>query len=324
MAIPKRSVLAAYSQGVLLTVLFVIAWGAYVRATGSGDGCGQNWPTCDGQRLFHTAKTEALIEGFHRLTSGMSFIMVIVQWLGLRKVLPKTDIARRAAGLSVVLMVVEVLIGAGLVLLRMVADNTAPIRGLWASAHLLNTFLLLAALSWVVFALRHPTQWTKPRPHRMALLAVGWLGMMVVGITGSISALGDTLFPATHLAEGWAADWSSTSHIFVRLRIYHPIAAALTGAYLMGLSIWVVTRVSAARRNAWWLFGWIALEVCVGVLNLVALAPVGLQLLHLVIADATWIALNFLSARLLTTDDTASLVMTNATQYRALSSASSP
>ncbi len=40
-----------YAWGVLLWNVLVALWGAYVRATGSGAGCGSHWPTCNGEIL---------------------------------------------------------------------------------------------------------------------------------------------------------------------------------------------------------------------------------------------------------------------------------
>jgi heme A synthase len=117
--------------------------------------------------------------------------------------------------------------------------------------------------------------------------------MVLVGISGAIAALGDTLFPATSLAHGLAQDFSSAAHIFLRLRILHPFIAIAAGALAIGAA-WhaSATRFSdRQRRLAWTVTGLVALQLVLGVVNVLLLAPVWMQLLHLLAADLLWIAL---------------------------------
>jgi heme A synthase len=56
----------------------VILWGAYVRATGSGAGCGSHWPLCNGALFPATANTQTTIEFTHRVTSAVSLVLVAI------------------------------------------------------------------------------------------------------------------------------------------------------------------------------------------------------------------------------------------------------
>ena len=124
---------------------WVILWGAYVRATGSGAGCGAHWPLCNGEILPRGGRVATLIEFSHRLTSGLALVAVVVlavwAWRACR---PDTRPAR-AAVLSLLFMLTEAAVGAGLVLFQLVADNASFARAMFLAAHLLNTFTLWPA-----------------------------------------------------------------------------------------------------------------------------------------------------------------------------------
>ena len=195
-------------------------------------------------------------------------------------------------------MTTEALVGAGLVLFRMVASNPSTARAAWMSAHLINTFLLLAALTWMAASARKPegvrfngSTWSR-RAFGVAAIAV-----LFVGVSGAVAALGDTLFPASSLAEGIREDFSSTSHVFLRLRVWHPVIAVLGSGYLLWLASALMAQNDGVRlrRLGLTLGSLVLLQIGVGLLNVWLLAPVWMQLLHLLIADATWIVLVLLA-----------------------------
>ncbi|MFN8454080.1 MAG: COX15/CtaA family protein [Anaerolineae bacterium] len=68
---------AKYVWTVLAYNLAVILWGAFVRASGSGAGCGSHWPLCNGEVIPRTPQMETLVEFTHRLTSGLALLLVI-------------------------------------------------------------------------------------------------------------------------------------------------------------------------------------------------------------------------------------------------------
>ncbi len=292
--------IARYAWGVLAFTIAVILWGAFVRASGSGAGCGSHWPTCNGEVVPRAESVETLIELTHRLTSGVAFLMVFVLVIGAFAARPKGHPMRSAAVASFVFMVLEAAVGAALVLLELVADNQSMARAGWMAAHLANTFLLLASLTLSAF-------WARPDARPLSIRENGplaWLGFstlaatLLVGITGAVTALGDTLFPAESLAQGMRQDFSATAHFLERLRVWHPVIAVIVGIYVVGAAALSSTlRPSPElRRVAIVLCALFLAQVAGGFLNLLLLAPTWMQIVHLLMADLVWIALVMLTA----------------------------
>ncbi|HEX9055048.1 MAG TPA: COX15/CtaA family protein [Gemmatimonadales bacterium] len=290
---------AKYGWGVLACNLAVVLWGAYVRASGSGAGCGNHWPLCQGEVIPRDPASATLIELAHRVSSGTVLLLVIGLFFWSRRVAPRGSAVRLGAALSLVFMFGEALLGAGLVLFELVAHNDSLTRALSLGAHLLNTFLLLGSLAltawWASGAApprvgeRRATAW---------LLGIGLLGTMTVGMSGAITALGDTLFPATSLTEGLRQDTSPTAHILLRLRVLHPAAAVAVGLYLIATAAGIAVRRNEAlpARLARALALLIVAQWLAGIVNIVLLAPIWLQLGHLLLADTIWITLVLFAA----------------------------
>jgi heme A synthase len=276
-----------YSWVVLAFTLLVIAWGAYVRASGSGAGCGNHWPSCDGEMLPRPKTIQMLVELTHRMTSAAITVLVVLALVLARMIFPRGHPVRRTAALSVLFLVLEALVGAALVRLELVAHNASPERGAWMAAHLLNTMFLLASLALTAhFARPAPPLLMFSRASVVRFsFALG--GMLLIGVTGAIAALGDTLFPATSLAAGLAQDGAVATHVFLRIRVLHPVLAIVVGAYVVGLA----SMRSASRRIGFLVKVAVLGQLALGTLNLILLAPIGLQLVHLVLADTAWIAL---------------------------------
>ena len=287
------------ASSALVVNLAVIVWGGYVRASGSGAGCGSHWPLCNGTIIPSAPAAATIIEYAHRITSGLA--LILVAWLVWRVfATPHSGRPiRRAAIASMVLIVSEALIGAGLVLLRLVGDNSSWLRALYLAGHLTNTFALLAALTTTVLLAERPETATlrTQAGHRLTLLALGLI--LLVGMTGAITALGDTLFPVGSLAEGLAQDRSATAHFLLRLRIIHPILATAVAGFVCwrAASIMNDPETSFARGAAWWVVVLGMGQVAVGVTNLLLLVPIWTQLVHLLFADLWWIAAVGLTVR---------------------------
>jgi len=286
-----------YAWAVLAYNLPVILWGAYVRVSFSGDGCGAHWPTCNGQVLPGQMTTPTLIEFTHRMMTTVDTIAVIGLCIWAFFAFPKRHATRRYAVLSLVFLLIEAVLGAGLVLLRHVARDASAGRAWYLSAHLVNTMLLLAALT--------ATAWLGTKgaaPFRLARIPrLVWGALIVtviVSITGAVAALGDTLFPAASLAEGMRRDFSSASSMLLRLRLVHPVIAILGAAYLVWAAVAMLRgkpegdplRTAGARVIALTLF-----QLVLGALNLSLLAPVWMQLIHLLTADIVWISVVLLA-----------------------------
>jgi cytochrome c oxidase assembly protein subunit 15 len=162
--------------------------------------------------------------------------------------------------------------------------------------------LLLAALTLTAHLLSRRTGYLRGTIHLRAPFGAiaSILVVLVVGVTGSLAALGDTLFPASSLGEALSQDFSATSGWLVRWRWTHPTVAVVASIFL----VWLLVR--AARRSTHWdnrglstlVLILLAAQYALGILDVVFLAPVWLQIAHLLGADLLWVALVVLVARL--------------------------
>ena len=281
---------ARFAWGVLLYNVLVILWGAFVRASGSGAGCGSHWPTCNGVVLPQSPTVHTIIELTHRTTSGLALLAIVAMLVITLRTTGRGHPARAMAWLSLLFVALEAGIGAGLVLFEWVAGDKSLARGFVMGAHLINTFLLLGALTLTAWYLRGEPRRRLPGGALGALFVGSTLGVFLAGASGGIAALGDTLFPSTSLAHGLAQDASATSHVFLKLRVLHPFLAASTAALLL----WSARL--AGGRFARILVALVLAQVAVGILDVLLLAPIPLQLVHLFLADAAWVAFVLLAA----------------------------
>jgi len=295
----RLSRFSAFAWGVVVFNLGVIVWGAYVRASLSGDGCGSSWPLCNGEVVPLGAGAKTIVEFTHRATSGVALVLVVALVVWALRALPKRHPARGAAVMSLGFIVVEALIGALLVRYQFVAGNPSASRAVWMAVHLVNTFLLLASLALTAWWASGGGAVRLRRQGTLGLVVAGALaGTLVLAVSGAVAALGDTLFPAGSLAEGLRQDLSPAAHALVRLRLMHPLLALVVG----GLVLYAASYANRARAGAW--VGRISgaaaalvlLQLLVGAFNVALLAPVALQLTHLLLADLMWIALVLLAA----------------------------
>ncbi|MCH9651309.1 MAG: COX15/CtaA family protein [Deltaproteobacteria bacterium] len=292
-----RRPLSRYAWTVLGFNLVVILWGAVVRATGSGAGCGNHWPLCDGEVVPTEPKVETLIELSHRLTSGLALLMVIALVVWVWRRFPAGHLARKGAMASLILIFVEALIGAGIVLLELVADNSSWARAGYMALHLGNTFLLLASLTltarWTSLGEPGDRRWVRNR-----LLWASFVGLLLTGMTGAISALGDTLFPAASLTEAIAQDVAAGSHFLIKLRVFHPLIAVVAALMVLTFcrrELESPLRSSRSTLLCQLLMALVLLQVACGVANIALLAPIWIQLIHLLLADGVWILLVLLA-----------------------------
>jgi cytochrome c oxidase assembly protein subunit 15 len=276
----------------------VIVWGAYVRATGSGAGCGNHWPLCNGEFLPTTPQTQTVIEFTHRVTSGVSLVLVAILLIWCWRRTLKGDLPRYSAVAAAVLLFNEALLGALLVLVDRVGglDRSAT-HALFLCLHFGNTLLLLAALALTA-------RWLSNRDRRFGVVrapyqtiatVLGLVSVMVIGMTGSLASLGDTLFPADSLRHAVVQDFSSSSPTLLRLRLLHPIAVVIGSLYVLWLlqAFW-----RKQERSAWMSLLPITLtgQIALGAMNVILLAPVWLQMAHLLVAEIFWILLVLASA----------------------------
>jgi heme a synthase len=281
-----RTRFVPYAWCVLAFHLAVILWGAFVRASGSGAGCGEHWPLCNGQIVPSAPLNATLIEFSHRLTSGIALLSVVVLAFWAFRVFPRGYGVRGGALLALTSTLAECAIGAALVLLRLVGSDESFSRGLWLAAHLINTLFLLAALSMTAW---HSTNLRRRNVRHVTLPWLSISGFLAAGILGTFAALGDTLSASTSFTEGLHADFS-VSNIFVRLRILHPLVAGALGIWLLFLAIRILVSGSAtAKRFSAAIACLVVCQFALGVTNILLGTPPWLQLLHLLGADLLWI-----------------------------------
>jgi cytochrome c oxidase assembly protein subunit 15 len=294
--------LRRFAWAVLAYFILVILWGSLVRATGAGAGCGDHWPLCNGTVLQHSASVNTMIEFAHRITSGISFFSAVGLLVWTFAGTMRGHLARAAAVASVAFTLVEAILGALLVKLGLTAQSQSPLRPWYLAFHLTNTLLLLAALTLTAHLLGRRQGYLRTTIRLVAPFGAiaGILVVLIVGVTDSLAALGDTLFPATSLGSALAQDFSPTSGWLVRWRWTHPTIAFLASIFL----IWIMVR--AAQRTTQWdnrglsalVLVLLAAQYVLGVLDVVMLAPLWLQIAHLLGADVLWAALVVLTARL--------------------------
>lgn len=290
-----------FSITVLIYNLLVILWGAFVRASGSGAGCGSHWPLCNGEVIPRAAQMETFIEFTHRMMSGLTLLLVIGLVIGAYRIYSRGSNVRFAAGMALFFTITEALVGAGLVLFGLTAQNDSVARAVIMAVHLVNTNLLLAFLTLTAFWSGGGKPWdAKQKGSLLFLVGIGLFLVLMVGASGAITALGDTLFPAGSLVEGFTQDFSPAAHFLVRLRVYHPVVAVLTSACLIiGIIINRNRPVEKLTRRLAKSLIWLnVLQLVIGVINVLLLAPISVQLIHLLVNDLLWINLVLLLASL--------------------------
>jgi heme a synthase len=294
---PPRA-LRRFAWGVLAYNVAVILWGSAVRATGSGAGCGDHWPLCNGTLVQHHPAVATLIEFAHRATSGVDLLCVLALLIWTFAATPRRHLARPFAVAVLVLTLNEALLGALLVLLGLTAHNMSPARAVYLGMHLTNTLLLLAALALTAHFLSRRALTSRGEVGLVspALALTGLLTTLAVGVAGSLAALGDTLYPVHNLLAGFAQDFSPGSSWLLRIRWVHPAISCVAGTFIAWLVVRSLRR-PADRSLAVLLLVLLALQYLLGLADVALLAPAWMQMTHLLGADLLWIVLVVLSAR---------------------------
>jgi len=274
--------LPAFAATTVAVMVAVILWGAVVRITSSGGGCGSHWPLCNGDFFPHHPRVATIIEFTHRATTGIcsTLALLVLAWTFFADT---TKRARIAAIVSVFLLFVEAFLGRALVIHGYVENNISDARSIMQCVHFTNTMLLLAAFTLTWWWLRDDDPKISPAPKPLATAAI--LLTLIVGATGSVAALADTLFPSPSLSAAFAADFAANAPLLVRMRWMHPAAFVLACIAIAWLCLRVRTRTASVVTAL------LVLQFVLGAGDVLFLAPWWMQVLHLLGADLFWIAL---------------------------------
>ena len=299
----KLSRFSKFAWFVLFYNVLVVLWGAYVRASGSGAGCGAHWPLCNGEVVPMAPQLKTLVEFSHRISSGIALVLVVVMLVWAWRTYAKGSPVRLGAAFAMAFMITESLVGAMLVLFRWVALDQSVERVYSISVHLVNTFLLLGSLSLTAWwsSGGKPLRIRGQNKRTLVMFIAAFIGMMVIGVSGAITALGDTLFPAGTLTAGIQQDFEATAHFLVRLRVIHPLMAVTVGVFLLAMAyFWPVPNDDIPlHRLTTALVSLVLIQLAAGALNVILLAPAWMQLIHLLLADSVWIVLTLFAAQVL-------------------------
>ncbi len=302
----KLDKFARYAWFVLAYNVVVILWGVFLRASKSGDGCGQHWLTCHGEVIPSAPELKTVIEFSHRITSAIAFFLVLGLLVWTFRKFSAGNPIRKTAVLSFLFIVTEAAVGAGLVLTGNTADTLTDTRPFWMAGHLINTFILLAFLTLTARYASGgaPLRWDVAKKYLIPIvLAV--FAILVIALTGSIAALANMIFPSGTLAEGMAKDFSPTSNVLLRLRLLHPISAIIGSVFLIFLTGWMAKAAGNAKSVTRWsniLAILVLVQLAFGSATLFMMAPIVMQVGHLLLADAIWISLVLFMAAFLSAD----------------------
>ncbi len=282
-----------FARVTLLLNIVVILWGAYVRASGSGAGCGDHWPTCDGVLIPASPSISTIIEFVHRVTSGLALLLVAGLFARSRRAFASGHPARSAAAAALVLIVIEALIGALIVRASLFGDNATAARAATIALHSVNTMALLAALSLTQWFSGNPAPLLRGRVDRIGvLMMVGFAGWLLLGATGALGALSRSLYPAASVVESLSREFAPDAPLLLRLRSLHPLVAGTMGVYMAGLA-WLVNRRMHDRYVQQLAVSMTAIfcaQSMLGLLNVVSVVPtLTLQLTHLLLMDVLWL-----------------------------------
>lgn len=267
-----------------LLAAFIIVWGAWVRLSGSGAGCGEHWPLCNGEVIPPTESYKTMVEFIHRLTSGIYGITVLGAMFVSFKEFGKSHRVAKASIAVLVLTIIEALIGAVLVKKGLVDKNDSNLRAFVIAIHLANTLFLISSHVFVEFFTTHKNNISWPKFLSFKNISMFVL-FVIVASSGAVTALGNTLFPDRSLIEGMGRDFDSSAPFLIQLRIYHPILA-------MGLGLLIISEALSfgkeKLRYQCMLLPLIIIALLFGVVNWLLLSPHWGALTHLFIADLLW------------------------------------
>lgn len=283
-----------FAMGLLLYTIIVILWGAWVRISHSGDGCGDTWPLCDGKLIPEAEQGKTWVEYIHRLMSGLYGLIVFYFWWLCKKTFPKGSLARKAALWTLIFTISEALLGAKLVIFGLVASNDTPFRAFVMALHQVNSLLLSGSITvaWLGCQSAIADHYFMKTPFKQARRFLYLI--ILVAITGAWASLSTTLFPSESLLSGLMNDFSKEAHYLVRLRILHPLVAIGIGGFFIAM-FWKSSlnnhyslRFRQHSQQTALVF---LVALGFGASTLLALSPVWMKIIHLTLVHGVWVFL---------------------------------
>lgn len=296
---PVPRLLRRYAWAVTIYTILVIVWGGAVTATGSGNGCGDHWPLCDGQVVLNHPHMKMMIEYAHRLSSGVVLFAILGLLVWTFFATPRRHMARIFSVAAMILVVNEALLGAGLVLLRLTTGGVSIERLLYFALHFTNTFLLLGAVAGTAHFLSRRRGYLRGeiRFRSLGFGLPGLIALLIVAVSGSVAELGDMIYPSSNLRAAIVADFSSHGSWLVRLRWLHPACALIAGVFLLWL-VYGAVQKPALRSLGIAVIALLGLQYTLGITDVLLLAPTWIQLAHLFGADVLWVTVFLLATQL--------------------------
>lgn len=295
----KIKTFKSFNFYLILYTILVIVWGAWVRISHSGDGCGASWPLCHDE-FIPVAATEGKtwVEYLHRVTSGIYGIIIFVQFFWGRKLFAKAHPVQFWLWMSLIFTITEALLGAKLVLFELVGDNQSIFRVIAMTLHLVNSMILTAAIASVWYFSEHsfvktPMKFKLVNISQRVLILSFVVPFLVVGATGAWAALASTLYPSESFIASLMKELAPDSHFLMSLRTFHPVFGTILGAGLILLLIVLKSEKTSAQIEKYQkqLRFLILAQIFVGYLTLFLVSPIKLKFIHLILAHGSWIVL---------------------------------
>ena len=283
--------------------IIVVLWGAWVRVSKSGDGCGRSWPLCRGEILpgnISSVDTSTWIEWTHRFSTGVFGLAVILLVIMAFKIFPTGHRVRKLCLWTLFFTLTEALIGAKLVLSELVGEVSSFQRAFVMSIHQVNSLLLTGslALSFKNPHNYHQSLLFKKDKYLKLKSYILKIGFLLLSVTGAIAALSSTLFPSESLVEGFWLDLQKQSHWLVQWRISHPFFAVcyvavsvfLLSSFKLKIKEGVIMKKEYLRHTVRvnLLIFLYLLAFMIGLTNLLTLSPITLKLIHLTVTHILW------------------------------------
>lgn len=305
----KHAGLYRFTLALIGYTIVIIVWGAWVRISGSGAGCGEHWPLCNGEAIPFGSSHKTWIEVSHRYSTAVFGIAVVLLCALARKITTQHNLHRIGAYCVLVFTILEALIGRLLVVRGYVDQDTSISRLIIMPLHLVNTSLLLASEVFTARMLLPDYQRKLAISKTKGVVTIIFLCLLLTLLTsGAIASLGSHLLPSHGIFEGLQADLNTDSHVAVRLRPLH-LVFGLSVFVLTALVAWYephvlkpLLKLQSFRR----FLSTMCALVLLGILTVVLLSPVTLKLAHLTVANifvvsATGLFVDFLFLPLETT-----------------------